>query len=178
MQEEFPKLTSEELSPEEKFAQTYEGAKLEAIIYDELPPEAVEHFENNSEKFISPKAYTPRNFSHIYLLTHPDGSKTYIGEQTKNYGEGKDTEELAFFMDFIDGQPVGHGGAAAVPRTERVVSAVQARPAVGQRAQPEAAGEDAGRVPGRVRAEGRDAYVLSAVHHHRHHLGHHPGRPW
>ncbi len=99
----------EELTPEEKFAQMYEGASLIPITYADLPPEAVTHFEANSEKYILPKEYIPGNFSHIYLLTHPDGSETYIAEQIKNYGEGKDTEALAYFMDYIDGKPAGYG---------------------------------------------------------------------
>ncbi len=95
-------------SVEGRFSGFYEGANIVPISYDELPEDVLTHIETNSSKYISPNDYLPRNFSHIYLLTHPDGSLTYIAEQTKTYSGG-DTEELAYLVDYIDGEMAGYG---------------------------------------------------------------------
>lgn len=101
----------EEESTEEKFASAYEGASITSISYDELPEEAAKEFEARSRSFILDEEYVSRNFSRLYLLTHPSGSETYIAEQTKTIGDADNnhTEELVYLLDFVDGKPAGFG---------------------------------------------------------------------
>lgn len=106
--EKSPANKSEELSTEERFAQAYEGARISPIPYDELPPEVAEHFEGRSKMYLLPEQYIPRNFSHLYLLEHPDGSQTYIAEQVKSFGEGE-KDNFVYFVDYDGDKMAGRG---------------------------------------------------------------------
>lgn len=108
MNEDAPKSANQEPPLEVRFSSIYEGSSLSLISYDELPITAAEHFESQSEKFILPEKYVPKNFSTIGRLSHTDGSVTYFAEQTKTYSEKGESELLTYFMDYIDGEPAGY----------------------------------------------------------------------
>ncbi len=106
--ENHPISKHEALSPEERFAELYEGAVLSSISYDELPNAAALHFECRAKLLVSPEEYQPKNFSHIYLLTHPDGRKTYVAEHEKSFGEGE-KDQWVYFADYEGDTMAGYG---------------------------------------------------------------------
>ncbi len=106
--EKHPINNREALSSEERFGEIYEGAVLLPISYDELPNAAALHFEHRAQLLVSPKEYKPKNFSHIYLLTHPDGRKTYVAEHEKSFEEGE-KDQWVYFADYEGDTMAGYG---------------------------------------------------------------------
>lgn len=121
-----------EPSPEEKFAGAYEGAIIVPVSYDDLPPVVAERFEGKSKMYILPEAYIPKNFSHLYLMTHPDGMVTYVALQTKAYSGTE--EELVYVLDMVDGEPAGHGEVRHRISSEKKLDYLVGLPFVGMTA--------------------------------------------
>lgn len=91
----------------EKIKELYRVELIE-ISYDDLPIEVKKHFESQSGKFILPEAYKERNFTKLYMFTHPNGDVTYIGQQDKEYDTNKETERLTYFADIRGEEMIGY----------------------------------------------------------------------
>lgn len=97
------------LNPE-VFQHYFPSGRIEKIELQDVPMHALTYFEQKSAQLINENEYRPGNFDQIMLVSHNDGSQTYIAHQTKTYSTNNDTESLIYLVDMNGkGENVGHG---------------------------------------------------------------------
>ena len=86
------------------------GSVITPESLENIPPQAVAALEEQSQYLVRFDNYRPGNFEKLFVISHADASKTYVGVQTKTYGDDGDTERLMHLIDVgVDDQEIGHG---------------------------------------------------------------------
>lgn len=81
---------------------------LEKTTIENIPENALKHFEGKSARFILSEKYIAGNFEEFYILHHTNEDLTYIGEQLKIYDENT-KEKNIYFYETRNGEKIGHG---------------------------------------------------------------------
>lgn len=94
----------------EIFERLLPGSVITPESLENIPPQAVAALEEQSTYLVRFDNYRPGNFEKLFVISHADASKTYVGVQTKTYGDEGDTERLMHLIDVgVDDQEIGHG---------------------------------------------------------------------
>lgn len=95
---------------QEVFSKHLPDAAIEPMALADMPEQAVASLEEASRYLVHPDDYAPGNFERLFVITHDQGSRTFVAQQTKKYGKEGDTEKLIHLVDLDeDGADVGHG---------------------------------------------------------------------
>ncbi len=95
---------------QEVFREYYPEGRLEAVKIEDIPKPALASLEERSQYLVHPDRYKPGNFEDLYLIVQPDGSRTYVASQTKQYGAEGDVERLTFLAELDSkGEFAGYG---------------------------------------------------------------------
>jgi hypothetical protein len=95
---------------QDSFRKHFPEGRIDAVRKEDVPEKALVMLEERSAYLVHPDKYRPGNFEKTYVITNGDGSKTFVAEQTKSYGDGGDTEKLTYLADLDErGEDVGYG---------------------------------------------------------------------
>jgi hypothetical protein len=91
----------------EVFKQYFLGGQIAKCEPDALPVTARDFFEDRARMF-GPKEYAPGNFTHLFLISHPNGDQTFVATETKNHKDAGGPDEWAYLMEYnSDGVKLG-----------------------------------------------------------------------
>jgi hypothetical protein len=83
----------------EVFKHYFPGGQIANCALDVLPVTARKFFEQRAQMF-GPEKYVPGNFTHLFLITHPNGDQTFVATETKIHSDEGGPDEWAYLIEY------------------------------------------------------------------------------
>jgi hypothetical protein len=99
---------SEPRLEQERFQAYFPGHSIESAELASVPDQARQLMEEKRGALVSQENYTKGRLEGGHVITHPDGSRTYVATTKKIYSM-LDEEESTYFVDMEGGSVLGYG---------------------------------------------------------------------